>query len=129
MALYSAVWSQCSLAMQERLEGLDNFSSISDPSDGIELLRAIKTASYNFVDTTYIVDSVNTAIIDLFTLKQTQYMTTAEYYKQFITRRDVYEQVGGGKDAPSGVLELIANLNKTTVTELSPQQRAAARDR
>jgi hypothetical protein len=54
MTLYSAVWRQCTLTMHARLkEDKVNYGTYSSISDGISLLKAIKSASQNYVSTTY----------------------------------------------------------------------------
>jgi hypothetical protein len=45
--LYSLVWGQCSDIMQARLEALDDYDAMSEKSDSLALLKAIRAQAYN----------------------------------------------------------------------------------
>ena len=130
MTLYSVIWSQCSLTMQERVEANNDFEAINRNSDGIGLLRAIKNVAYQQISTAYKIDSINKALIKLITFQQTEWMSAATYADQFKAKRDVYIQVGGSDDASPGSLEFIAQEEGVdNVDDLTAEQRNRARER
>ncbi len=47
--LYSLVWGQCTEVMRQRLEGLNDFSTMNNERDGLGLLKAIRDIVYNYV--------------------------------------------------------------------------------
>jgi hypothetical protein len=49
MTLFSVVWSQCSSTMREQLQGMTEFTNTDGQSNGIALLKAIKSVSYNYM--------------------------------------------------------------------------------
>jgi hypothetical protein len=61
-SLYSFVWGQCSEAMRQKVEAVENFEIISNASDGIALLNAIKNADYNYQSQKYPIESINEAL-------------------------------------------------------------------
>jgi hypothetical protein len=105
----SVVWSHCSSTMGERLQGMTEFTSTIGQSNGIELVEAIKSVSYNCIETTYKVDSINQALLQLVLCRQTSYMTTQQYNEQFKVQREVCEEVGGNPGESPGTLRLIAD--------------------
>jgi hypothetical protein len=50
---YSLIWGQCSDLMRQRLESASNFQVISTSGDAIELLKLIKSITYNFQSQRY----------------------------------------------------------------------------
>jgi hypothetical protein len=130
MTLYSAVWRQCTLTMRARLkEDNINYGTYSGISDGISLLKAIKSASQNYVSTTYRIDTINEALITLVTYKQPPHMSNSDYLDNFCNQREVYEQVGGHKVATPGALEYTAEKLGVEVIALTPAQRIEAHER
>ena len=128
MQLYTAIWSQCSNTMRERIENLSSYEDFNSRSDGIALLQAIKSASYNYIETTYKIDSINEAAINLLNCRQANFMTPQEYFELFKIRREVYEQVGGNTEASIGALAIVAGEEGVDITHLSTQHRANARE-
>ena len=129
MSLYSLVWSQCSDAMRERLGGLADYDVLDSESDGIALLKAVKNASYSYIDKTYKVESANVALIRLVTCRQSSYQTVQEYFNLFKTRRDVHEQVGGNTQPSPAALQILADDLGLEVDDLTDAHHKAARDR
>ena len=128
MTLYSNIWSQCTPAMRERIEGINDYDAIRDTSDGIALLNAIKAASYNYVETTYKVDSVGDALINLVNYKQHPGQTPQEYHVKFKALVEVYEQLGGHRYGCLAALEVIADEAGVDVVNLTHEQKIAARE-
>jgi len=85
-ALYQLVWGQCSDAMQQKIESLPTFATITD---GITLLIAIQDSAYNYQSQKYIFQSVSEALYRLMTLRQNN-LTPAQYYEQFTNCLAVY---------------------------------------
>jgi hypothetical protein len=50
---YSLIWGQCFDLMRQRLESASNFQVISSSGDAIELLKLIKSITYNFQSQRY----------------------------------------------------------------------------
>ena len=46
--LFAIVWGQCTDALRQKIEALDNYENMSRDSDGIELLKTIRNTVYNF---------------------------------------------------------------------------------
>jgi hypothetical protein len=130
MTLYSAVWRQCTLTMCAKLkEDKVKYGEYSSTTDGVSLLKAIKSASQNYVSTTCCIDTINEALISLVTYKQSPYMSNSDYLDNFRNRREVYEQVRGHKIASPGALEYMAEKLDKSVADLTPEQRLEAYER
>ena len=128
MQLYTTIWSQCNNTMRERVENLSAYAEFNANSDGIALLCAIKSASYDYIETTYRIDSINEAAIQFYSCRQTSFMTPQEYYEQFKVRHEVLMQVGGTQEAAPGTLAMIANEQGIAIESLTYEQRVNARE-
>jgi hypothetical protein len=110
-SLYSLVWGQCSEAMRQKIESLEDFETISMASDGVALLTAIKNATYNYQSQKYRIESINEALRRLIGFRQGPNMATQDYYEQFLNRIDVYVHTGGSVAPHPGTITSEAASN------------------
>ena len=59
--LWTVLWAQSSQAVQNWLEALNNFETMKQDSNGLELLIAIKDLLYNVQDRKYVPLSIHLA--------------------------------------------------------------------
>jgi hypothetical protein len=127
-SLYSLVWGQCSEAMRQKVEAVENFEIISNASDGIALLNAIKNAAYNYQSQKYPIESINEALRRVIGFRQSPTMTTQDYYEQFLNRIDVYIHTGGNTSPHPGTIASEADSNGWDMLQLTVQQQAQAKE-
>jgi hypothetical protein len=107
----------------------DYETTIRPQCDGIALLRAIRSIANNDVDVVYKMITINEALINLVTFRQTKHMSLYQYYHRFQIRRDVYEQVGGSVTASPGTITFLMNqLRLTDAKQLTDEQQKEARE-
>ena len=93
--MYSIVLGQCSDAMIARIEAHMDYPTTSEKSDGVALLKIIKSVSFYFHDQKYAPQSIHEQKRHLFSIKQSQHETVTHYYERFHNAVQVLEQCGG----------------------------------
>ena len=46
--IFALIWGQCTVALQAKLQGLDNFDELNTESDALGLLKEMKKIAFNF---------------------------------------------------------------------------------
>ena len=80
--LYSLIWGQCTDAMHMKVEALDNYESMSGNSEGIELLKSIKSIAFNFQSQKYLPHALHKALRSFYFQSQ-KGSSGQQYLKQF----------------------------------------------
>ena len=124
--LFNLVWGQCTESMQQKIESLDNYTTMEEENDGIALLVAIKNTSYNYQSQKYRIETVNEALYRLMVLRQNQ-ATPQQYYEQFTNMLAVYVHCGGSIEPDPGCLEYIAGV-EGWVAPYTAEQKASVRE-
>ena len=93
-AAYSLIWGQCSNLMRQPLESANNFQTISTSGDAIELLKLIKSITYNYQSQRYMPQAIHEAKKGLYQCYQAPNMSMQTYYDRFINLVDVIEHIG-----------------------------------
>ena len=115
--MYSIVLGQCTDAMIARIEAHMDYPTTSEKSDGVALLKIIKSVSFYFHDQKYAPQSIHEQKRQLFSIKQSQHETVTHYYERFHNAVQVLEQCGGTIGTDPGVVQLVCtNLRLSTST-------------
>lgn len=127
--LYSLVWGQCTDIMRQKLEALDTFETISTTSNGLDLLKAIKTIVFQFQSQKYLPHALHEAKRRFYMCYQGKFTTTAIYLEQFQNMIDVIQQSGGGIGDDQGIIDsLIAERNFDVTTCTAAELEALEKD-
>ena len=92
---YAFMWSQCSRAMQNKIEARSE-SLLEIKGNPIQLLKAIKQHSLHYQDRKYEMAIVYDALRTMINLRQRENETLQEYTKRFKTSQEVMESHLGG---------------------------------
>lgn len=106
--LYSLIWGQCSEVMQAKLEAMPEYAVASNDNDGVELLKLVKTISFNFQSQKYLHQAVHEAKRRFYTQYQGKTATAQEYLEQFKNHVDVLKHVGAVIGPDTSIVNQIA---------------------
>ena len=73
--LYALVTGKCTEAMLAKIEAANNYATINEQRDGIELLIVIRGICYTFQDQRYVPQSIHEAKQRLYAMKQYKHMS------------------------------------------------------
>ena len=93
--LYSLVIGQCSESMINKLESSEDFKEISDNSDSLALLKAIKKVSFHYESQKFGPQAMHESLIAFYNCKQDSRMTTDAYLEVFNNTVAIVEYCGG----------------------------------
>jgi hypothetical protein len=93
--VYSLIIDQCTEYMLAKLKGLPEYNTFNDGVDLIRLRKAIKGLIYHVEGQIYQAMALHGALTRLYTLRQDQNATNAQYLEKFQTNVAVEEQFGG----------------------------------
>jgi hypothetical protein len=103
---YAFLWSQCSKAMQNKIEGRSEFIS-EIKGDPIKLMKAIKQHSLHYQDRKYEMAIVYDALRTMINLRQRENESLQEYTKRFKTSQEVMElHLGGCIELPKYMAQM-----------------------
>jgi hypothetical protein len=91
--LYALVWGQCTDIMKQRIEGTDEFETLSEDRDGLGLLKTIKNLVYNFQSQKYLPQALHESARRFYNCIQTKHMTTQAYMERSQNMVDVIEYI------------------------------------
>ena len=103
--LYSLVWGQCSDIMRQKIEASDKYQEMSATADSMELLKTIKTISFNFQSQKHLTHAIHEAKKQFYALYQTRHMTLTMYLDTFQNLVDVIEHTGGIIGLEPGIMK------------------------
>ena len=89
--LWTVLWAQSSQAVRNRLEALNNYETMKQDSNGLELLVAIKDLLYNVQDQKYVPLSIHLTKQQFYLNSQGRSVSIASYYEQFNNTIDMLE--------------------------------------
>ena len=92
--LWMVLWAQSSQAVRNRLGALNNYKTMKQESNGLELLIAIKDLLYNVQDQKYVPLSIHLAKRQFYLNSQGHSVSVASYYEQFNNMIDMLEHCG-----------------------------------
>jgi len=111
-ALYALVWEQCSDGLQTKLKSMEGFTAAAETSDGIELLKLVKTVCYNYQNQAFKQHALVRAKNRFIGFKQGK-LSVQEYYDQFQNQIDVLKAVGAVCGPDTAVMQEIAGEGVT----------------
>lgn len=111
--LYSLAWGQCSEAVQAKLEGLPAYEDMCTAADGLSLMQAIKTISYNFETTKYQAHALYEASRQYFLFYQDADMTDQKFLEKFQSLTEVIEHCGGSIGEEPGMIDAVSKREYT----------------
>lgn len=123
--LYSLVWGQCTEVMRQRLEGLNDFSTMNNERDGLGLLKAIRDIVYNFQSQKYLPQALHESKRRFYFCVQGKHMSTVKYMETFQNVIDVIEHSGGTVGNEPGIVEGIAAHQGLDMATVDSDQEAA----
>jgi hypothetical protein len=128
--VYAIVWAQCSESMRAKISGLPEYHEFCAESNGMALLQAIKSVSFNFEESVYRIDAIQEALWQLMSCRQSPYATVQEYYDAFRNSHNVYIHTGGHTTLSPGTLAMLAmEKNLGMPGELTADQVERAKER
>ena len=119
--VFFLILGQCSDALRDRLESLDNWNDMLQDKDLIELLREIRTAMCQRVTNQAPAHSLIDAETNLHKFRQTENMSNTAYLEKLKSLVEVYEHAGG---EPGMTQQRVANF--TDLTGVDPNNAVAA---
>ncbi len=93
--IYSLIFGQCTEAMRAKLESIANHQLIAVASDGIQLLKNIKTVIYNFQSQKYAPLALHESKKRFHGLSQDKHMMVTIYLERFQNSVEVIEHCRG----------------------------------
>lgn len=91
--LFDVVLSQCSETLRTKLEGETSYKNLATASDGIGLIKLIKTMLFNFQNNEHLAAAIHAAKRRFYTFSQ-QKLTCREYFERFKNIVEVIESNG-----------------------------------
>jgi hypothetical protein len=126
-SLYSLVWGQCTDIMRQKLEAFKGFDDISSAGDGIRLLEAIKTLTYNYQSQKYLPHAIHETKRRFYTFGQGK-SSTVYYHEQFLNIVEVLDTIKAPVGIDAGLFALVAEEKKKTVEQLTDTEHAEVRE-
>ena len=126
--IYSLVWGQCSDIMRQKLEALDNFNTIKAEGNGVDLLKAIKSLTFNFQSQKYLPHSIHESKRRFYLFSQGK-MTTVAYHEQFLNIVEVISTIDGSIGVDPGTQKMVAREKGKTLADLTDADRLEAEER
>ena len=91
---YALILGQCTKALKGKLESRKDWEN-GIKNNAINLLKALKEITYNYQDNKYPMESIYFAIKNVFTMKQEEQESIAQYTKRFNNCKDIMETQHG----------------------------------
>ena len=91
---YALILGQCTKGLKAKLEARKDWDS-DIKNNCINLLKAIKEITYNYQDNKYPLESIYFAIKTVFTIKQEENESIAQFTKRFNNAKDIMETQHG----------------------------------
>jgi hypothetical protein len=107
--VYSLILGQCTEAMRAKLESKKSHVVVSAASDGIELLKNIKSIMFNFQSQKYGPMALHESKKRLYQLSQDKHTTPQVYLERFRNSIDVIEHCGGMIGTDTGIVDEVLN--------------------
>jgi hypothetical protein len=129
--VYSLVWGQCTDVMQQKIEALSVYKTLTTNGDGLTVLKAIKGLMYNFQSQKYLPHALHESKRRFYLCSQGQHTTASTYLEQYQNIVDVIEHTRGLIGNDPGILEALATKKGTAdlaaiaVTDLALLQKEA----
>jgi hypothetical protein len=118
--IYSLILGQCTEAMRAKLESKASYMGIATSSDGIELLKEIKSVMYNFQSQKYGPMALHESKKRLYLLAQDKHTTAQVYLERFRNSIEVIEHCGGSIGTDTGLVdEVLTTAQPTALTRTS----------
>jgi hypothetical protein len=112
--------SQCTDAIQATLESLDNnYMTIENTSDAIELLKSIKAVMFSFESQKYGPLALHEAKKRFYSLRQDKHTSCQQYLKSFKNMVEVMEHSGGGIGIDKQMVDVIISEGGVTSPTIS----------
>ena len=92
---YTLVWGQCTLNLQNKLRSLPDFKTFDDKYDVLELLKGIKSCTYQIEQKKDPALALVNALKKFFLTFQGRGVTIESHYERFIGMMEVVEGYGG----------------------------------
>jgi len=127
--LYATVWSQCTDAMRAKLEGIITHSLIAKSSDGIELIKEIRTTAYQFQHLKKAAVALHAAKRRFYLFTQRPEMSNHDYLEKFQNLVEVVETNGGNVGTDDALVEEELILQKTSRADASSAVMKSAIER
>ena len=102
--LWTVLWAQSLQAVRNRLEALNNYETMKQDSNGLELLVAIKDLLYNIQNQKYVPLSIHLAKQQFYLNSQGHSVSVANYYEQFNNTIDMLEHCGASLGEDDGII-------------------------
>ncbi len=114
--VYSLIFGQCTEAISAKLESVGNHQAISVASNGIELLKNIKTIMYNFQSQKYGPLGLHESKRRFYLMSQDKHMTVTIYLERFQNSVEVIEHCGGTIGLNPGLVDATMRSAKPMMT-------------
>ena len=108
---YAFLWTHCAKAMQHKIEGMTDFSTVID-KDPIELLKAIKKHALSYQENRYEMSIISDSLKAFVNLKQKEGESLQDYTKRFKTSREVLETHMGGHIVIPKIIKSMADCDE-----------------
>lgn len=126
--IYSLIFGQCTEAMRAKLESISSHQTIAAASDGIELMKNIKTVMYNFQSQKYAPLALHESKKRFYALTQDKHTTVTVYLERFQNSVEVIEHCGGTIGIDPGLVDITMTAATPVMTRATatPTQLLAA---
>ncbi len=114
--VYSLIFGQCTEAIRAKLESVGNHQAISVASNGIELLKNIKTIMYNFQSQKYGPLGLHESKRRFYLMSQDKHMTVTIYLERFQNSVEVIDHCGGTIGLDPGLVDATMRSAKPMMT-------------
>ena len=125
--LWTVLWAQSSQAVRNRLEVLNNYETMKQDSNGLELLVAIKDLLYNVQDHKYVPLSIHLAKRQFYLNSQGRFVSVANYYEQFNNTIDTLEHCGASLGEDDGIITKVLEHHEIEPSTATATQKENAR--
>ncbi|KAG7352856.1 reverse transcriptase RNA-dependent DNA polymerase [Nitzschia inconspicua] len=125
---FSIILGQCSMAVTDRLESSEEWESIDESSDVLQLLKLIRKSLYTRSTSKQHTHSLQEAQDRFMLFRQAGHMNVNTYFETFKSLYEAYEHLGGGTGhSLAGLQPFLKPKDPTNVTyqELKDAEKAA----
>jgi hypothetical protein len=126
-SLFSLIIGQCSESMINKLESTNEFKTISDSSDSIELLKAIKKVSFHYESQKYGPLAMHNAFIMFCTCRQDECTTIESYLETFNNTVAIVNYAGGKLGTAPELGNMLARERGLNIDTMSAADARALR--
>ena len=125
--LWTVPWAQSLQAVRNRLEALNNYVTMKQDSNGLELLITINDLLYNVQDRKYVPLSIHLVKRQFYLNSQGHSVSVANYYEQFNNTIDMLEHCRASLGEDDGIITKVLEHHDIEPSTATATQKENAR--